>query len=257
MTGFLRLRQVCLAVNELHVTETALSSVLGIRVCNRSPTIGRFGLENAVFAVNGSFIELLAPVRAGTTVSRFLSKGEERGAYLVAFDCDNLEHQLEIAQRAGAIPIQRTTVGGAELFQLDPRDTGAAMIEVDRHTGGEDRWGAFEWGGTDWQSFVDTDTTADILGICIQGEGAHSVLQRWGQVLGAAVTTTVFGDVQMGLDYGYVLSRQSDAKARVAALAVFVRDVPSVLTAARAQAWPVSGHSFLAAGVWFELQPLS
>lgn len=83
MAEYLRLRQICLAAATLEPAVRAIEQVLGLAVCYRDPNVARFGLENAVFPIGTSFLEVVAPTRPDTAAGRFLERSAGRGAYMV------------------------------------------------------------------------------------------------------------------------------------------------------------------------------
>ena len=70
--GYLRLRQLCLVAPALEPVAGDFSEVFGPKVCYRDPNVARYGLQNVLFPVGDSFIEIVAPLRAGTAAGRFL-----------------------------------------------------------------------------------------------------------------------------------------------------------------------------------------
>ncbi|HTI54640.1 MAG TPA: hypothetical protein VMC04_10435, partial [Verrucomicrobiae bacterium] len=70
----LRMRQICLVARSLAPVVDEIRSVLGLEVCHRDPGVGKFGLENALFPVGDSYLEVVAPVRDGTTAGRYLDR---------------------------------------------------------------------------------------------------------------------------------------------------------------------------------------
>ena len=68
----LRMRQICLVARELAPVVEVFHDVFGLDVCHRDPGVGKYGLENALFAIGNGFLEVVAPVRDGTTAGRYL-----------------------------------------------------------------------------------------------------------------------------------------------------------------------------------------
>ena len=54
-----------------------LCGVFGLEVCYRDPQIGRLGLRNILMPVGSNFVEVVAPVPAGTTAERYLDRRGE------------------------------------------------------------------------------------------------------------------------------------------------------------------------------------
>ncbi len=148
--------------------------------------------------------------------------------------------------------IEDTQIGIARVLQFHPRDTGAAILEIDHHTGGDDRFGSFEWGGEHWQAKVRTDVARDLLGCCITGSSAHATLQKWAVLLGLDAPGANAAH-QLNLDHGTLKSRLTDDVDRVDQIHLSVVDPGAVLQSARDRGWPIKDNGFLAMGVWFKL----
>ena len=77
------MRQICLVARELAPVVDELHTVLGLEVCHRDPGVGKYGLENALFQIGHSFLEVVAPVREGTTAGRYLDRSAATVALLI------------------------------------------------------------------------------------------------------------------------------------------------------------------------------
>ena len=66
MAPYLRLRQVCLVAHDLAKETARIKSLLGLEECHRDINVAKYGLENVLFPVGSSFIEIVAPTRPGT-----------------------------------------------------------------------------------------------------------------------------------------------------------------------------------------------
>ncbi len=61
----MRIRQIALVTRELAPVVETLEQVLAVEVCFRDPGVGVFGLENALFPIGDTFLEVVSPVREG------------------------------------------------------------------------------------------------------------------------------------------------------------------------------------------------
>ena len=57
----MRLRQIAIAASDLEATAAALCDVLGVGGPFRDPGVAAFGLENAVFPIGETFLEVVSP----------------------------------------------------------------------------------------------------------------------------------------------------------------------------------------------------
>ncbi|OYU99157.1 MAG: hypothetical protein CFE45_13940 [Burkholderiales bacterium PBB5] len=85
---YLRLRQICLVAPQLAPAVATVEAVLGLPVCYRDPNVAKFGLENALFALGSSFLEIVAPLPgvADTAAERFIARSGGQGGYMLIFD---------------------------------------------------------------------------------------------------------------------------------------------------------------------------
>ena len=71
---WLRLRQIALVAGQLAPVEAALTAVFGIKVAFRDPGVSHFGLENALFPIGNTLLEVVAPIREHTAGGRYLER---------------------------------------------------------------------------------------------------------------------------------------------------------------------------------------
>ena len=85
----LRMRQICLVARHLAPVVDEFRAVLGLEVCHRDAGVGKYGLENALFPIGHKFLEVVAPLREGTTAGRYLDRRGGDGGYMVITQCDD------------------------------------------------------------------------------------------------------------------------------------------------------------------------
>ncbi len=90
------------------------------------------GVEEAMIPVGGSFIQLLQPLSADTTVGRFLERNGE-GLHHVAFAVLDIEAALQhLAARQAVLIDSHPRLGGrgARIAFVHPRDLTGTLIEL-------------------------------------------------------------------------------------------------------------------------------
>ena len=186
---WIRLRQIALVARELRPVIDDLSAVLGIEPCYVDPGVGVFGLENTLLPVGNQFLEVVAPIQAGTAGGRYLDRRGGDGGYMVITQTD--DHAARRARVAelgvrvawGFDAKDKAADGTEEIeyrcMQLHPRDTGATFFEIDEQGG--DRAleidGPWHPAGPDWQRVKRVDVTRRRLVI------AESISEVAGQVV--------------------------------------------------------------------------
>lgn len=183
--SYLRLRQICLVASDLDKVTDQLVGVLGAKVCFRDTGVEKYGLHNVLFALGGTFLEVVSPLREGTAASRYLERRKGDGGYMYIVDCDDLEERREHfkASKARAVEdIDRSGEGGrSEAIHLHPKDTGGCLLSVDRHSGGEDMMGEYLWAGPNWRDEMREDMV--ITGATMQCDDPQATAARWAELL--------------------------------------------------------------------------
>lgn len=90
------------------------------------------GVEEAMIPVGGSFVQLLQPLGAETSVGRFLSKNGE-GLHHIAYAVASIDAALDHLAASGARLIdERPRIGGrgARIAFVHPADLAGTLIEL-------------------------------------------------------------------------------------------------------------------------------
>lgn len=185
--GYLRLRQIALVAADLATVEKQIADVLGLEICYRDPGVGKYGLHNALFAMSGTFLEVVSPLREGTAGGRYLERRKGDGGYMYIVDCDDLERRREHFLKMGVRLVQDLKSGDdvstSEALHLHPKDTGGCLLSVDRHSGGEDMMGGYHWAGPRWQEKDRSRTVKAITGARMQCNDPAATADRWSKLL--------------------------------------------------------------------------
>ena len=185
--GYLRLRQIALVAKDLAAVEKQIADVLGLEICHRDPGVGKYGLHNALFAMSGTFLEVVSPLRDGTAGGRYLERRKGDGGYMYIVDCDDLERRREHYKAMGVRLVQDIKSGDevstSEALHLHPKDTGATLLSVDRHSGGTDLMGGYHWAGPRWQEQDRSKTVKAITGARMQCDDPAATAALWSRLL--------------------------------------------------------------------------
>lgn len=178
----LRLRQVALVVEDLAAAVADMQAIFGAIHSNPDPAVARYGLENAVFALGGSFVEILAPVAAGTTAGRLLAKRGGDSGYMVILQTDQQEAARKRAQAMDIRIAEQHDQGAISFTHLHPKDIGGTLLSIDAMP----EWESWEWGGPDWQRHS-SESGCKVVAAEMQGADPEWMAQRWGQLLDRTV----------------------------------------------------------------------
>ncbi|MCR9212919.1 MAG: VOC family protein [Proteobacteria bacterium] len=253
-TDYVRLRQICLASLDIAEAEKTLTSILNLKVCHRS-TLDQFGLENILLPIGAVFIEIVAPTRADTAVHRFLAKNDGKGGYMAIFDCSDVDKHRTLAAEKGVSPVYERKNDKADLLQLNPKQTGATMMEFDHHYGGDNLMGNYEWAGDGWQEAIDRTVARKVLGLEIISPKAEKRAKLWAHLCDRPLSEGEKGVHELKLDLGVLTFRQNSNSQQeiLRQVDISVENRLDVLRIAEAEGCPVTDTSFEFCGVMFRL----
>lgn len=142
----MRLRQVALAAWDLEAAKRDLETK-GLRAPFRDPGVGEFGLDNAVYPVGDTFLEVVSPMRDGTTAGRYLDRrGTSPVGYMVLVQVDDLDVLRKRAADLGVRTVWSVDLDDIRASHLHPRDLGA-ITSIDEPVDPA----SWRWGGPGWQ----------------------------------------------------------------------------------------------------------
>jgi Glyoxalase-like domain len=194
-----RLRQVALVARDLDSAVGDLCGALGLEVCHRDPGVGHFGLHNALMPVGDAFIEVVSPLREGTTAGRYLDRRGGDGGYMLLLQVDDLAHERRRLDDLGVRIVWSGDGDGISGMHLHPADVGGAIVSFDVATPPES-WG---WAGPDWRAHVRDGRVRDIAAVEVQADDPRRLAERWAAVLDRPVSSD--GEAwHLALDHGAV-----------------------------------------------------
>ena len=198
---WLRLRQIALVAQQLEPVLADFKAVFDIEPAFRDPGVSTFGLENAVMPVGNQFVEVVAPVRDGTTAGRYLERRKGDGGYMVITQCDD---HATVKQRVEALGIRKALEFDHDEYhcmQLHPADTGGSFLEIDRQEHGEDMAdGPWEPAGPNWQHARRTDVVSGVAAAELQLIEPAKVAARWSEIVGIELVADADGHPTLTLD---------------------------------------------------------
>jgi hypothetical protein len=199
----MRLRQIALVARELDPVVDDLCTVLGLSVCFNDPGVGHFGLHNALMPVNGNLLEVVTPVRAGTTAERYLDRRGGDGGYMLIFQVDDAAEWRAQLEARGVRVVWHTANNAVVANHFHPQDTPGAIVSIDTMLPLED-WhselAAWRWAGPDWHAHVRTDCTQAITAVEIQGPDPAALAQRWSALFARPISIDTSGRAQITFD---------------------------------------------------------
>lgn len=196
----MRLRQVVLVTAGLDRVVEEVGGALGLSVCYRDPGVAAFGLHNALMPVGDQFLEVVSPVRQGTTAGRYLDRRGGDGGYMAIFQVPDLAAARRRVDELGIRIVWEGSRPGISGIHLHPADIGGAIVSLDQADPPDD----WPWAGPEWRDHVRTEVVSCIARMDVQAAEPAVLAHRWGQVLGVDPVQGPDGTVALGLDQGVV-----------------------------------------------------
>jgi hypothetical protein len=194
-----RLRQVALVATDLDTVVQGLEAELGLSSPFHDPGISEFGLHNAVFSLGDTFLEVVSPVRAGTTAGRYLEKRGGDSGYMAIFQVPDMDDARRRVRDLGVRVVWTADLPDMAGTHLHPKDVPGAIVSLD--------WarppGSWRWAGPDWTGRVPHHGEGGILGLAVAAVEPITVARRWASILG--IDADVADDVgapTLSLDHG-------------------------------------------------------
>ncbi|MBI1339363.1 hypothetical protein GC169_04015 [bacterium] len=257
---YLRLRQIALVAQDLEASAKLIGDVFGAEVCFRDPGVGKYGLHNVLFAFEGTFLEVVAPLREGTAAGRYIERRKGDGGYMFIVDCDDLEARRDHMKAVDVRLVEdlKVDLGFAvsEALHLHPRDTGGCLLSIDRHSGGPDTRAPYGWAGADWRDFDRSERVGAILGAEMQCVSPEETAARWMQILGRDIRAAGPGVWTMPLTKGFAhfVPLADDRGEGLSEVHIRAKDRAAVIRAAEAAGAPHGTDWVEMVGVKFNLR---
>ena len=144
------------------------------------PGVGQFGLANAVFAAGDTFVEVVAPVRPGTTAGRYLTRRGGDGGYMAIFQVPDLAAARRRLAGLGVRVVWTADLPDMAATHLHPRDVPGAIVYLDWATPPQ----SWRWAGPSWTGQVPEHGPGGVTGLTIEVKDPPAAARRWAAVLG-------------------------------------------------------------------------
>ena len=186
----MRLRQAVFVSADLEPAVSALRGALGLGAPYADPGVALFGLRNAVMALGGDFLEVVAPAQEGTAAGRHLDR-RGPGGYMLIVQVDDIHAARERARALGVRAVWEIDLPDIATTHLHPRDTGGTLLSLDQPVPAE----SWRWGGPPLPS----PPPGRLRGAIVEAPDPEATAERWAQLLGLPVpadATLMLGDEQ-------------------------------------------------------------
>jgi hypothetical protein len=202
--GLPRLRQAVVAARSLEPVAATLRRELGLGEPFADPGVDHFGLRNAVFALGDTFLEVVSPIREGTTAGRLLERRGGDCGYMLMFQVDDLAGaRRRVAERAVREVFEVSLPDIAEVH-LHPADMRGAIVSLSEPSPPE----SWRWGGPGWDERAAPGVS--VAGAVVGVRDPEAVGERWRFIAKGSAGVEVVGDEA---DRGVVELRIAGARA--------------------------------------------
>lgn len=126
-----RIDHVAFAVADLEAAIELYQSAWGLCLVHRE-VVADQGVEEAMFALGDSYVQLIAPTSPSSSVARFLERRGE-GLHHIAYEVDDLEAELAAAPGRGQRLIDRAPRRGGRgtrIAFVHPVTNRGALVEL-------------------------------------------------------------------------------------------------------------------------------
>jgi hypothetical protein len=184
MSNLPRLRQIALAARDLDEVTGELQKTFGWGEPFHDPGVAEFGLENSVFAAGDTFIEVVSPVKPGTTAGRYLDKRGGDSGYMAIFQVDDIHAARRRVADAGIRVVWQIDLPDIAGTHLHPKDAPGAIVSLD-WADPPDSW---RWAGPAWTGKSPPNPPGSIKAMTVEVQDPAAAAARWSSALGVATT---------------------------------------------------------------------
>jgi hypothetical protein len=175
----MRIRQIALAAKDLEHARREIESAFRPGEPFQDPGVETFGLNNWVFPVGRTFLEVVSPVEDGTSAGRYLEKRGGDGGYMVIVQVPELESVRTRMKDLGVRIVFEIAFDDIATVHLHPKDTGGVLLSIDCANPPE----TWRWGGPNWHERARAERVETIAGVEIDCRRPQETAARWGEIL--------------------------------------------------------------------------
>ncbi len=126
-----KIEHIALAVSDLEAAIAHYTQIWGLSLEHRE-TVEDQGVEEAMFRLGDSYLQLLAPLSPESPVGRFIRRSGE-GLHHIAYEVDDIEQALKDLKQSGLSLIDeqpRTGSRGTKIAFVHPKGNLGLLVEL-------------------------------------------------------------------------------------------------------------------------------
>jgi hypothetical protein len=247
----MRIRQLALVAHERDRIVEDLQAVFDLGEPFEDPGVSTFGLENAVFAIGDTFLEVVSPAEHDTSAGRFLARRGGDGGYMVILQTEGLAARRETLAEIGVRVVWEIAFDDIATLHLHPRDTGGAILSIDEAHPAS----SWRWAGPDWEKRQPSRLAQRIVGAEIEAEDPAAMAARWSEITGHAVLDSSGAEEEIPLESSRMRFVPCGPRGEgLTALEIEVEDANEVLSRARRRGLELGDSHLEICGVRIDLR---
>jgi len=225
----MHLRQLAFAARDLEAGVEDVRTILGLEVAHRDPQVAIFGLANAVFPVGEDFLEIVSPVKEGTSAGRHLERSGGDTGYMLIVHCVDAKVEQARLATLGIQPVWQFESEAYSTWHFHPRDCGGFLLSLDS-TGDATAWPP---AGEAWRGCIRRERVSALAGVELASPDPEELARTWSRLLARPLSrdggTPILALENLALRF----VESEDEAAAIAALALRAPDAAAVRKAAR------------------------
>lgn len=126
-----KVEHIAIAVSDLEAAIEHYTKIWGLSLEHRE-VVEDQGVEEAMFPIGDSYIQLLAPLNPDTTVGKFIERKGE-GLHHIAYEVDDIAESLDALRASGVALIDsepRTGSRGTRIAFVHPKSNRGLLVEL-------------------------------------------------------------------------------------------------------------------------------
>jgi len=181
----MRLRQCVFVCKDLEGSSEELCDILGIEVAYRDPGVAKWGLANVVCPTGNDFLEIVSPMKDGTSAGRYIERRKGDGGYMVILQVPDAVAERQRVTGLGIRAVAQKDLAEYQYTHFHPSDTTGVLLSIDTTFAPPGVDPALWWppAEKDWVKHARSDVTNGLAGVEIQHDDPDAAAATWSRIL--------------------------------------------------------------------------
>ena len=181
----MRLRQCVFVCKDLEGSSEELCDILGIEVAYRDPGVAKWGLANVVCPTGNDFLEIVSPMKDGTSAGRYIERRKGDGGYMVILQVPDAVAERPQVTGLGIRAVAQKDLPEYQYTHFHPSDTTGVLLSIDTTFAPPGVDPALWWppAEKDWVKHARSDITNGLAGVEIQHDDPDAAVATWSRIL--------------------------------------------------------------------------